>query len=195
MIDRVQVSALVAIPLTTVAISLWLAGEPMSWNWLKSFGFSVSATAGVLVLFDRWAWKLQPLQGWFVKRPVLVGDWNLKIESLWVDTQTKSTPEPIEAKATIRQTYTKLHLHIETPESSGDFVASRIITKEDGTYQVTGIYRNQPRISKQDSSRTHLGALVLNVLGNPFSPNGFEGHYWTDRGTSGEIKGERKKTN
>ena len=191
MIDRVQVSALVFIPLTTVAISLWLAGEPLSWNWLKSFGSSVSATVGALVLFDRWVWKFRLLQGWFVKRPILVGDWKLNIESLWVDAQTKNTPNPIEAKATIRQTYTKLHLHLETSESSGDFISSRIISKDDGTYQITGIFRNQPRISKQDSSRTHLGAVILDVLGEPSSPNKFKGHYWTDRGTSGEIQGSR----
>ncbi len=191
MINRVQISALVIVPLTTVVISLWLAGEPLSWNWLKSFGSSVSVTAGVLVLFDRWVWKLRILQGWFVKRPILVGDWKLNIESLWVDTQTKSSPDSIEAKATIRQTYTKLHLHLETQESSGDFIASRIISKEDGTYQITGIFRNQPRISKQDNSRTHLGAVILDVLGEPSSPDTFKGHYWTDRGTSGEIHGSR----
>ena len=53
------------------------------------------------------------------------------------------------------------------------------------------MFRNQPRISVQDQSRTHLGALVLDVIGDPSSPSELKGHYWTDRGTSGEIHGER----
>ena len=191
MIDRVQVSALIVVPLASVAVSLVLAGEPLSWNWVKSFGGAVSATVGAMALFDRWAWKQRLLQGWFVNRPILVGDWNFNIRSLWTDPQTDGTPDPIEAKVTIRQTYTQLHLRLETPESSGDFVASRIVAKDDGTYQITGMFRNQPRISIQDRSRTHLGALVLDVLGEPSSPSELKGHYWTDRGTSGEIQGER----
>ena len=31
----------------------------------------------------------------------------------------------------------RLHLRLEAPESTGDFVASKIIAKEDGTYQVS----------------------------------------------------------
>lgn len=191
MIDRVQVSALVAVPLASVAVSLVLAGEPLSWNWVKSFGGAVSATVGAMALFDRWAWKQRMLQGWFVKRPILAGDWKFVIESLWTDPQTNRRPEPIEAKVTVRQTYTELHLRLETPESAGDFAASRIVAKDDGTYQVFGVFRNQPRISVQDRSRAHLGALVLDVIGDPALPRELSGQYWTDRGTCGEICGER----
>ena len=191
MIDRVQVTALIAVPLASVAVSLVLAGEPLSWNWVKSFGGAVSATVCAMALFDRWAWKQRLLQGWFVKRPILAGDWTFVIKSLWTDPQTNRRPEPIEAKVTIRQTYTQLHLRLETPESAGDFAASRIVAKDDGTYQVFGVFRNQPRVSVQDRSRTHLGALVLAVIGDPASPREMNGQYWTDRGTNGELHGKR----
>lgn len=191
MIDRVQVSALIAVPLASVAVSLVLAGEPLSWNWVKSFGGAVSATVSAMALFDRWAWKLRLLQGWFVKRPVLIGDWTFAIESLWIDPETRRQRDPIEARVAIRQTYSRLHLRLETPESAGDFVASNIVAKEDGTYQVAGVFRNQPRIAVQDRSRTHLGALVLEAIGDPALPGELKGHYWTDRGTSGEIHGKR----
>ncbi len=191
MIDRVQVTALIAVPLASVAVSLVLAGEPLSWNWVKSFGGAVSATVCAMALFDRWAWKQRLLQGWFVKRPILAGDWTFVIKSLWTDPQTNRRPEPIEAKVTIRQTYTQLHLRLETPESAGDFAASRIVAKDDGTYQVFGVFRNQPRVSVQDRSRTHLGALVLDVIGDPSSPREMNGQYWTDRGTNGELHGKR----
>lgn len=191
MIDRVQLSALIAVPIASVAVSLAFAGEPLSLTWLNSFGGAVSATVGATTLFDRWAWKQPFLQGWFVKRPVLAGDWVFMIDSLWNDPQTNRRPEPIEAQVTIRQTYTDLHLHLNTPESSGDFVASKIVTKDDGSYQVTGVFRNQPRIGIQNRSRTHLGALVLDVIGEPDIPSEIKGHYWTDRGTSIEAQAEK----
>lgn len=189
MMHSIQVSALTLVPLASVAVSLALAGEPLSWNWLKSFGFAVSATVIAITLFDRWAWKRHFLQGWFVKRPILAGDWTFVIYSLWTDPKSNTRPEPIKSKVKIRQTYTKLHLRLKTPESTGDFIASIIVAKDDGTYQVLGIYRNQPKISVQDRSRTHLGAMVLDVVGDPFSPSELKGHYWTDRGTRGEIRG------
>ena len=62
-----------------------------------------------------------------------------------------------------------------------------VVAKDDGTYQVFGVFQNQQRISVQDRSRTHLGAMVLDVIGDPASPSEVKGQYWTDRGTSGEI--------
>ena len=107
----VQVSALIVVPLASVAVSLWRDGEPLSWTWLKSFGGAVSATVGAMALFDRWAWKKPLLQGWFVKRPILAGDWTFMIKSLWTDPQANRRPEPFEARVTIRQTYTHYLLH------------------------------------------------------------------------------------
>ena len=133
------------------------------------------------MVFPRWAWK----------QPILADDWKFVINSLWTDPQTNRRPEPIEAQVTIRQTYTQLHLRLETPESSGDFVVSKIFTKDDGTYQVFGVFQNQPRISVQDRSRPHRGTLLLDVIGEPAAPGELKGQYWTDRGTSGEIHGER----
>ncbi len=133
------------------------------------------------------------LQGWFVKRPILDGDWTFVIKLLWTHPQTNLRPEPIDAKVTIRQTYTNLHLRLETPESAGDFAASRIVAKDDGTSQVFGVCRNQPRVSVQGRSRIHMGALVLDVIGSPALPSELHGQYWTDRSTSGNIHGERNR--
>ena len=197
MIDRVQVSALIVVPLASVAVSLWLAGEPLSWTWLKSFGgagrsdcarpqpgsrpaasdacpwrdlglpgralrcrprlsLRLQMAAGRIELVAQGraagnllrqglgillashvrrlrpaqqrrdlafqlgdqparalirhrtmlagvglelgavsprAWKKPLLQGWFVKRPILAGDWTFMIKSLWTDPQA-NRPAP-----------------------------------------------------------------------------------------------------
>lgn len=191
MITRVQTTALVLIPLTTVAASLWLAGEPLSFTWFTSFGIAETITFATLAVFNFWIWKWRCLQGWFVKRPILEGKWRFVINSLWVNPTIGKPPNEITADVTISQTYTKLHLQLKTSESKGDFISAKIIEKDDGTYQIAGIFRNEPLIHLQDRSRTHIGALLLNVVGKSFKPKNLKGHYWTDRGTKGEIKGSR----
>ena len=189
--DRVQVSALIAVPLACVAASLWIAGEPLSMTWFTSYGLAASVTVFCLSAFNLWLWKLPFLQGWFVNRPRLAGNWKFTIRSDWIDPETGESADPVEAEVKITQTYTRLHLHLETEESKGDFLGEKIIRKDDGTYQVSAVYRNEPKISIQDRSRTHLGALVLNVIGIPKKPTALDGHYWTDRNSKGEINGVR----
>jgi len=191
MITRVQISALIAVPLVSVAISLLLAGETLSWTWLKSFGSAVSVTFVVVTLFDRWIWKFPKLQNWFVKRPIVVGNWKFVIDSNWVNPQMGRCSDPLEARVIIRQTYTQLYLHLETSESSGDLSASKIIMKDDGTYQIFGVFQNRPHMTLIDQSRPHLGTLMLDVIGDSSQPCMLRGIYWTDRGTRGDMQGER----
>lgn len=191
MITRVQITALVFVPLASVAVSLWFAGEPLSFTWLTSLGVAEATTFAALAVFNFWIWKWRCLQGWFVKRPILEGKWRFVITPLWINPTTGDPSKEIIGDVTIRQTYTKLHLQLKTPESSGDFISAKIVKKDDGTYQIAGIFRNEPLIHLQDRSRTHIGALVLNVVGESSKPKNLKGHYWTDRGTKGEIKGSR----
>ena len=129
---------------------------------------------------------------WSCRADDQAGNWEFVIDSLWVDPQTGYSPDPIEAQVVIRQTYTQLHLHPEMLESSGDFLASKIIMKDDGTYRIFGAFENRPCVAIQDMSRTHLGALVLDVIGDPSLPCKLRGSYWTDRGTRGEMHGDRR---
>lgn len=191
MITRVHTTALIFVPLASVAVSLWLAGEPLSSTWLTSFGAAEGATLAAFTVFNRWLWKWRWLQGWFVKCPILEGQWRFTIDSSWFDPATESKSTKIAADVTIKQTYTKLHMQLKTPESSGDLISSKIIQKDNGTYQITGIFRNEPRIFLQDKSRIHLGALVLDVVGEPSEPKSLEGQYWTNRSTKGEINGSK----
>jgi hypothetical protein len=64
-------------------------------------------------------------------------------------------------------------------------VGAEIRKAEDGTYRVTGVYRNEPKLSVRERSPIHYGALVLDVLGDPAKD--LAGHYWTDRSTRGEL--------
>ena len=75
--DRIQVIALtVVVPLASMAVLLWLARRAPVLD-LGVFGRRHCKRDSWRddTLFDRWAWKQPWLQGWFVKRPILKGDW------------------------------------------------------------------------------------------------------------------------
>ena len=48
-----------------------------------------------------------------------------------------------------------------------------------------GVYSNEPKHSIRNRSPIHYGTLKLNIIGNPVTA--LSGHYWTDRGTQGEL--------
>ena len=79
-----------------------------------------------------------------------------------------------------------------TAESSSWLVAHKIVEENDGVFLVTGVYTNTPKLKfRGDRSEIHYGALLLQVLGDP--PTTLEGHYWTDRDSSGAMRLSDKK--
>jgi hypothetical protein len=51
---------------------------------------------------------------------------------------------------------------------------------------LVGVYRNEPRLPRQETSRTHYGGIKLQVIDG--AKKRLHGTYWTDRGTCGEIE-------
>jgi len=65
-------------------------------------------------------------------------------------------------------------------------LANNIPKEPDGVYTIASIYRNTPKIANRVISEIHHGGVILQVLGDPV--HALEGHYWTDRGTLGELR-------
>jgi len=147
-----------------------------------------------LAAFDIWLWRWRILQGWFVRRPHLWGTWRVQIVSNWIDPATGRGIEPIDAFLTIRQTYSSIKLRMITNESTGDLLTGELLEKDDGSFRLAGIYRNEPRISARGNSPIHYGAFLIDVEGDATAPGPLKGHYWTDRGTRGELHvGDRRR--
>jgi SMODS-associating 2TM, beta-strand rich effector domain len=191
-IERIHVGAIVIVAVTTMLVALYLSGEAVSWTWLKSIGASVAATYGATQVFNRFLWRVRLLQGWFVKRPHLWGDWDVTITSLWADPVYKSRPEPIEATFSIKQTYASVHMRMKSKESKGELLSAGIVANGDGSYRLVGTFRNEPDLSIRGRSQIHHGALMLDIEGPPNEPHRLRGHYWTDRETMGEIEARRR---
>jgi hypothetical protein len=185
MIERLHLSAIILTAAVVWGVLLLLQGLPVSPSWFQPFSKVVGVLMILLAAFDLWLWRLPFLQGWIVKRPNLSGTWRAEVRSEWIDPETGQQKAPIAGFMVIRQTFSTLSLRQITAESRSELLGAEIVRGGDGTYRVFGVYRNEPRLAVRHRSEIHYGALQLQVAGSP--PERIEGHYWTDRDTTGEL--------
>ena len=119
---------------------------------------------------------------------------DVEIRSNWKDPATGTGIEPVEGYMIIRQSLSTLSLRLLTEESSSELVGTEIVCSADGLYCVSGVYRNEPRFQVRERSEIHYGAVWLKIIEEPSKK--LIGHYWTDRGTAGEMElcNQQKKT-
>lgn len=168
-------------------IMLLLNHEAIQSAWLKPFSTVTTIVLYVVMAFDLWLWKISFLHGWFVKRPVVEGTWEVEIRSNWIDPTTDQTVEPITAYMVIRQTLSTLSMRLLTIESNSTLVGTEIVCSTDGLYCISGVYRNEPWFDFRHRSEIHYGGLWLQIAQDDMGKT-ITGHYWTDRNTAGSMK-------
>lgn len=167
-------------------IVLYITRQQPQPSWLPPLSIAATAALYAALIFDLWLWRLPLLHGWFVKRPVLSGTWHVLIRSNWKDPATGAVIAPVEGYMVVRQTLSTLSMRLITAESSSELVGTEIVCAIDGTYCVSGVYRNEPRFEARAKSPIHYGAVWLKVSQEPTKQ--LFGQYWTDRQTAGEME-------
>lgn len=194
-----MISRLHLTPIVFVVGLVWLAllavsGVVVELRWLRHGTTVVPVLLVVLGAFDNWLWKARSLNGWFTKRPVLCGTWEVSLQREWVNPLTRERPGMSTCYMAVRQTYSSLSMRLMTSESVSWLIAHNIVRSNDGTYQVAGVYMNTPDLSlRGERSEIHYGALLLDVQGQLASS--LSGHYWTDRETRGTLAFRRRVAN
>lgn len=192
MISRLHLVPIVFIVGVVWLILLVIDGVAVELAWLQRLTAVVPVLLVALGIFDRWLWKHPWINGWFAKRPVLCGTWEVTLQTEWKNPETGEVPGPDLCYMAVRQTFSSLSMRLMTKESSSELVAERIVQAEDGVFRILGVYTNKPRIAVRHRSEIHFGALLLDVQGDP--PISLEGHYWTDRSTRGSMNFTRRKS-
>ena len=167
MISRLHLTVLIFLAFAITGISAKFSGGELSFGWLKSLGGTVSIVLILLTIFYKWGWRWKFLQGWFVKRPYIWGEWEVILKSEWKNPKTGKKKAPIKGKYIIKQNLSSLKIRLETSESKGDLISSNIIDKGDGDYSISGLYRNEPGIEVRKNSQIHNGAFLLDIIGPP----------------------------
>jgi len=140
--------------------------------------------AALLAAYDRWLWRA-PLLRLLLRRPDLSGTWRAVLRSNAPDPNTGKAQSPVRGYVVVQQTYSALHLRLLTAESQSLTLAASLAPQPDGAQELVALYVNRPKMSVRDRSEIHHGGMVLSIGGPP--PTRMSGHYWTDRGTHGEI--------
>ncbi len=190
MISRLHLTALCWAVASLWVLMLVLDGTKVTSGFFKPCSTVVTILLVLLLVFDKWLWGCRFLHPWFVDRPYIKGTWKGQLVSQWVDPKTNKPRGPIEVYLVVRQTFSAIHLRLMTRESSSESLADNIPKGPDGVFSIASIYRNTPKIANRAVSEIHHGGVVMQVLGDP--AYALEGHYWTDRGTLGELRFEAK---
>lgn len=145
--------------------------------------------AGLLGVWawNRRLWRLRQLHPWLVRRPDVEGTWEGFLHSSWTAPETGEGMPPIDAFMVIRQTFWGLRASLLTKESRSRAVVAGLAFDEEGCL-LWLLYRNEPALFLQHRSRIHHGCVLLRLEPAAASGPSLTGHYWTDRGTSGQLK-------
>lgn len=187
MLTRLHLTTIVLLVGVVWLVLLVIDGVAVELKWLRPCTTVVPILLVLLAGFDKWLWMLPFVNGWFTHRPVLMGTWQVSLQTEWKDPKTKTIPGPIVCYMSVRQTFSSLSMRLMTAESASTLIADSVVRSNDGVFQVVGVYMNTPSIALRGKrSEIHYGALLLSVPG--LRPKTFEGHYWTDRLTKGSLK-------
>ena len=194
MISQLHIGAIVLVAVFIISAIAWVRDDYFLYGPLGYITFLIAGVSIAVAIFNFWLWRVRWLQGWFVKRPHLWGKWDILISPEGTDPATGEKFVPVMAEFRVRQTYGALYVHMIAPQSTGDLLSAELIHKEDGGCRLVGVFRNEPKFSERPSLEIHHGAFLLDIEGPPNSPSGMIGHYWTDRGTSGEMTATNRQS-
>ncbi len=172
-------------------IVLLLQGTPVTLAHVRPFSAVVATLVGLGLLLDLVLWHAKCLQGWLVKRPDLRGTWRVELKSSYTNPETGERVPMIVCYMGVKQTLSKLQMHLMTPESESWFIADNVRSSPSGNgYQVIGVYTNEPNIHLRDAriSEMHQGAIILETHGEQARPVTLTAKYWTDRKTTGSME-------
>lgn len=185
MINKSLVWFITAVVVLVFAGGILLTGGHPDPAWLKFYSFAVSAVVVAIALWDRWLWRLKPVQRMKAVPRDLRGTWKGTLTSFWVDPNTGSSPPTRPAYLVIRQTWSSVSVILFTDESRSDSSLAKV-SAGDGVSSLDYMYLGRPDNRIEHRSRMHHGSTSLDVTGNPATR--LRGRYWTDRDSRGELE-------
>lgn len=184
MTGRTQVQVVIGIAVVVFAAGILLSGDQPNPGWLRFYSAAVTAALVVLAAWDRWLWRLGPVQRISSVPPNLSGTWKGTLTSFWNDPEAGTPPPPKDAYLVIRQTASAVSVTMLTDEMKSRS-SSSTISGEDGDRTLDYMYLSKPDSRLEHRSRIHHGSTSLDLTGRPVSR--LRGRYWTNRDSRGEL--------
>lgn len=185
----IQIATLFVLSVGAFVLTLSFRGVAPDWSWLTYVGLPSAAVTAIVTYFVASAWKWPLLYGWFVHRPDLSGEWIVKVESNFIP-EGATDPIAVDGRIKVVQTFNRLLVCFESPESTGDPIAASIEVDEAKQVRLAGVFRNDVEFKARDKMRGHFGAYLLKVESGQ-RPERMSGVYWNDRGNAGTLVATR----
>lgn len=171
--------------LVGLSAGIW-ALELSAHGWILPVSFFaplshvVTALSIVLLVWNKWLWRLSWLHPWAVRQPDLRGTWKGEL--------TRANEASLTIFLVVEQSFSSIALRTFTAESRSASLSASL-AKAEGQFRLAYLYRNDPDLIFQERSRTHCGAVRLWVQGDGSAE--LRGAYWTDRNTKGQLSFKR----
>ncbi|AIO19074.1 hypothetical protein KQ51_01197 [Candidatus Izimaplasma bacterium HR1] len=187
--NRFLISVLV---IATVVISVIIAflfnrnlGTMESWFFV--IPKVISLELGFYIIFKYYAWKWRLFSRWLVPFPDLTGTWLGKIQSSWINPETKRQIDQIPCMITITHNYKSISIKVYTGEMVSESFSEEIFfDRETNTKRISYTYTSKPNLLLADRSPIHEGTAILELIKNESNMK-LKGYYFTGRKTTGEI--------
>lgn len=175
-----------AIATWMILIFIYEGSLSFTYNAFLQIPKVVTVNALIWFLFIKWCWKWKLFRGWLVPFPDLSGNWQGQAIPKNINPNTGQSYEPVDLRATIKQTFLAIHVRIYSQEmESNSYSASFKLDGETDEKRLCYSYLSKPRANIRDRSPIHDGTALLTIKGD--EENGLEGEYWTNRATTGEL--------
>ncbi len=182
------VGSFVTISAVAWIILAWRSDKDLSQikDFLSLVPKVISIDVAIFGIFAKWGWRWKFFRGWLVPFADLNGTWIGNIHSDWIDPSTEKKIAPIPAMLTIKQTFLHISCVMHTGEmKSHSYSESFLIDADKQIKALAYIYTSKPRISLNQRSVPHDGAVYFEIIEKPNRV--LKGHYWSERKTTGEM--------
>ncbi|WP_434922716.1 hypothetical protein ACR9WD_03385 [Glutamicibacter sp. PAEs-4] len=187
MINSIVLRIIVAIVLAVFLVGSWLTTGSPNASLLSFFSLAVMVLTLAFFVWDKWIWKWSLVQKIPRIHRNIHGTWEARLESLWVDPNTGTKPDPQTVYFVIRQTSSKVSVLLMSKESKSiSVVAQMAINNEE--WNLRFIYCNTSQLDRRKESPIHYGTGILELLSGDGSIIRLNGVYWTDRDSKGKLE-------
>lgn len=160
------------------ALILLVRGVSLEPEWITSYGLAVTLVTFIVLLADRFFWRLGPLCRLIPNRPVIHGTWKGVVASSKQDV-------PIPGFLVISQTLRKVSVSLLTERGRSHTITSIWERTEHGDPAVHYTFRRFPSANAADQQAIRFGSGVLEVCDK--SAKRIVGPYWTEVKTTGDV--------
>ena len=145
--------------------------NPTVYSFFGYAGEAVGVAAILMVLYEKWLWRWDPLAG----IPCIKGNYEGSITSTFDSTKR-------DASLAVKQSYLSVGITMSTSESESRSITASIESVS-GVNRLVFSYQNDPKAEVRDRSQIHYGSAMFTLA----EKDHLQGTYFTDRKTTGDL--------